>query len=321
MRNEILKELWTNRDRYISGAQIAQEFGVSRVAIWKQIESLKKEGYDIISTRSKGYRLVNAGEVIIPELIEQKNSIIGRRVISFSVLDSTNEHCKRLLAEGSIDEGTVVVAREQRNARGRMGRHWEAPSGGLWFSFVLQPDLPIAQLALLSLVFAVAVADCLNGLISEKCLVKWPNDIYVSGKKVAGILLELIGEIHGTKYLVVGIGVNTAVDKSRFSESLREVAGSLSNYGLKGLNAEILEQLLKHLEIYYREFLLQGFQPIRKKFKDLCFHMGSLVEVPVEKEKLQGINIDIDDTGALIINTGERLIHINTGDVNVVKEG
>ena len=318
MRQKILKELIENHDHYISGSELAGRLGISRVAVWKHIEALKEEGYGITGVSGKGYRFSDIG-VIMPEMVKASlaGQVIGREIIYYPRLDSSNEALKRNLQNQAIEEGTVYVAGKQEQGKGRRGRRWESPTGGLWFSFLLCPNLAMSQTALLSLTFAVALARSLENL--GPVYIKWPNDIYYRDKKIAGILLEMSGEIDLADYLIVGIGLNLNTQKRDFPGAVALDATSLLEEGGEVIAAnDMLIAVLKKLNQYYCEFLHSGFAGIRLEFKSLCMHLGKEIEVIQGARKIRGLNSDIGEMGNLIIESPDGQLSISTGDVRVV---
>lgn len=319
MRQKILKELVQNRDSFISGSQLAESLGISRVAVWKHIEALKAEGYDINGVSGRGYRIRDNG-VINPEQIIAglSQQLIGSQIYYYPRLDSTNEALKRNIKDYPL-EGTVYVAGKQEEGKGRRGRKWESPSGGLWFSFLLHPILPLAQTALLSLVFAVSLVKSLDVFSGSPCQIKWPNDIYCQGKKIAGILLEMSGEIDNADNLIVGIGINVNVRTNHFPVAIGAISTSLLETSGREIDTnEVLLTVLKDLDSYYREFLKSGFSGIRLEFKSLCLHLGKVIETTRGEDIIRGINTDIDEMGNLMVQCQDKLVRISTGDVKVL---
>ena len=210
MKYRILARLQEVSGEYISGTVLARELGVTRTAIWKHIESLKEEGYQINGVPNRGYRLTGLEGLPIPPRGEAE-FFIGRQLLRFAEVDSTNDVARELLARGKLGHGAVILAERQRQGRGRRGRNWESPNGGLWFSVVLFPEITIAELAKISLVSALAVAGALQRFVPSGTGVKWPNDVLLNGRKVAGILLEMKGEFDKIEYVIIGIGINVNV--------------------------------------------------------------------------------------------------------------
>ncbi|MEN6350118.1 MAG: biotin--[acetyl-CoA-carboxylase] ligase [Syntrophomonas sp.] len=321
MRSTILRELCAHRDEFVSGKQLAEKLGISRVAVWKHIEALKEEGYDILGISGRGYRIAGAYNVIIPEdIIESlSTSIIGRQLQVYRDVESTNRTARDLIREGKAGEGTVVVARRQSGGRGRRGRSWVSPPGGLWFSLINQPGLALQETALFSLVFAVGICRAIDKFLPGKAEIKWPNDIFLNGKKICGILLELSGELEQADYLISGIGINVNLQRSAFENEVRYTSTSLlEESGQYHELAAVLTAALTSLEHYYLLFMQEGFSPILDEFKSRCFHLGKNIRIAANNRILEGKSIDIDENGSLLLDTGFGIERLTTGDVALI---
>lgn len=322
MRDEILSELYRHQGEYVSGQELADRLGITRVAVWKNIEALKEEGYEIEAVSRRGYILHNGKEMVVPGVVQEelKDRLLGRKVIYYPELDSTNEEAKRMIGAGkNLEEGVVIVAGKQTAGRGRLGRKWESPKGGLWFSVVLCPRLPVSELSLLSLVFACAVAKGLGSFLPYPCEIKWPNDIYIKGRKAAGILLELSGELDLANYLITGIGINANVDINSLPDELKGISTSLyMETGRKIDINRLLVSVLRSMDEYYKLFLQNGFAQIREEFKERCMHLGRKVCIKRGNSYIEGINEDIDLMGNMVVNTGREVIRVSTGDVSII---
>ncbi|MDD3852465.1 MAG: biotin--[acetyl-CoA-carboxylase] ligase [Syntrophomonadaceae bacterium] len=324
MKQQILNQLLLSRGEFISGAKLANITGVSRVAVWKHMGNLKQEGYNIISVKGKGYQLLQIENIIIPEIVADylQTENIGRKVFIVPQIDSTNNRLKAMLQEQSLPTGTVLVAASQNSGKGRRGRSWISPPGGLWFSVLLRPPLDLARTALLSLVFAVACTHALQHYTEAACQIKWPNDLLIGGKKVGGILLELEGEIGAANYLIVGIGINVNLDLDSIPVEIRDYAISMQIAEQKNFELNhILATVLNEMERYYERFLAEGITDIMQEFCSLCYHLGQEVRVDMGSRILAGVNIGIDEQGSLLIDTGEQICKVSTGDVSVVSRG
>lgn len=320
MRRQILTELCRHPDQYVSGKQMAEMLGISRVAVWKHIEALKTEGYDIQGVSGRGYKIAELHNIIIPGEVEKNLStrIIGRQLLFYKEVDSTNQEARRLLRDNRAGEGAVVVAGRQTAARGRRGRNWESPVGGLWFSLISRPGLALAETALLSLVFAVAVSHALEKLLNKPVQLKWPNDIYINGKKAVGILLEMSGELDKAEYLITGIGINVNLSPASLGKAAGNATSLQEETGSPHEMSRVLTEVLNFLDKYYFAFLETGFTDILKEFKARCWHLGQFIKVQANQRVLQGRNIDIDESGSLLLDTGDKIERLTTGDVAVI---
>lgn len=256
MKKEILKLLKSNKDGFVSGGDISTSFGVSRTAIWKCINQLKDEGYEIESMSKRGYRLLSCPDKLTYEEIESslKTEKFGRTIIHFDSLDSTNVKAKEL-AEGSVD-GTVVISEEQTNGKGRLGRNFISPKGkGIWMSIIMKPHIDPMKVSLLTQIAAAAVNITFSNMKIES-LIKWPNDIIINNKKVCGILTEMSSELTMVNFVVMGIGINVNVDANDFDDETSKSATSLKLEMGKKINRKILVAgILNNLECLYKDYI------------------------------------------------------------------
>ena len=244
---------------------------------------------------------------------------LGRSVFFSSELGSTNEWAKELAAYGAA-EGTVAVAETQTCGRGRLGREWGSPKGGLWFSVVLRPELKPAEAVRLVFVADLAVAEVLRELYGLKAETKWPNDVLVNGRKVCGILTEMNTTGEKVNYVIVGVGVNANFDvKKTLPDDLRKVASSLENeLGRKVELEELFRALLEKLENIYRLFLEEGFGPVLRKWKKYAGFLNCQVEVASGTEKWVGLAFDVGDDGSLILRLKDGTVkRVFVGDVTL----
>ena len=228
-RERILEILWESADRYLSGEKLAEMLQMSRAAVWKGIESLRREGYEIESVTRRGYKLCSRSDVLSEAGMRRhlKNPGIEPRV--FERIGSTNTALKALAAEGA-PEGLALIAGEQSAGRGRMGRSfYSPPDSGVYFSLLLRPELPAERVTGITACAAVAVAETVEELSGRETNIKWVNDVLIGGRKVCGILSEgsLDCESGTMDYVIVGIGINTRPPAGDFPEELRGVAGTV----------------------------------------------------------------------------------------------
>lgn len=310
--------LIAQRGTYVSGEVISREAGVTRAAIWKQINQLKSLGYVIDSAPRMGYRLVASPDMLLPEEIWARCdlTIIGQRIHYYSRIDSTNILAKKLAQEGE-PHGTLVIAEEQDLGKGRLGRHWSSPKGGLWLSIILRPLWLPQDAPKLTLLTAVAVTEALKTLGITDVSIKWPNDIILKGKKTCGILTELSAEMDAINHVVIGIGLN--VNNSDFPEQFQEGATSLHKAMRVTFDRlQVLAELLKSFEKNYSMAEDQGFGEILDKWRTLCGNLRRGVKVIGRTHSFEGIALDIDDTGALLVQRDDgRVERVLSGDVSL----
>ncbi len=251
------------------------------------------------------------------EILQTKR--LGRKILFRRVASSTNRWAKELAAVRA-NEGTVVLAETQISGRGRLGREWISPAGGLWFSVVLRPELDAEEVTKVVFVAGLAVAKVLRELYGLHVETKWPNDVLVNGRKVCGILAEMNTTDRTVNFAVLGIGINANFDTGKaLPEEVRTAATSLEDeLGENVLLGELLEKLLEELESLYEQFLREGFSPILKMWKRYATFIGSTVEVAGKSEKLSGVALDVASDGALVLKLEDETVkHLFIGDVSL----
>ena len=220
MKSEILR-LLKESDDYISGQQMCDRFHVSRTAVWKAIEQLKKEGYEIEAVRNRGYRLLESPDIMSEAEIRSlmDTEWAGKNIVYFDEIDSTNNRAKEL-GEKDGAHGTLFVADRQVAGKGRRGRVWESPKGiSIYMTILLRPDLIPTKAPMLTLVMAQSVAEGIREVTGMETGIKWPNDIVMNGKKVCGILTEMSAQLDYINHVVIGIGINGVDAVSELSKA------------------------------------------------------------------------------------------------------
>jgi BirA family transcriptional regulator, biotin operon repressor / biotin---[acetyl-CoA-carboxylase] ligase len=309
-------------DEVVSGEAISDKLGLTRAAVWKHVEALREQGYRIDAVASRGYRLVEVPDRLRAlELAPLLNTHdVGRTLHCHEELESTNDRAKALADEGA-EHGEVVVAERQTAGRGRRGRTWvSTPRRNVAFSVILRPDeLPPARAAELTLVAAVAVCDALR-LAGVDAGIKWPNDVLVGGKKIAGILTEMAAESDRVHWAVVGVGVNVNARPEDFPEELRREATSvLIERGHPAPRALFLAACLTSLEDWYDHHAEEGFAPIRTAWKARSVTLGRRVTVKTDTGDVTGLAEDIDESGALLVRTPAGVSRVLSGDVALLR--
>lgn len=303
--------------KFFSGSAAASQTGVSRAAVSKQIARLRAKGYNIESVRGRGYLLVPRFDGLLPlEILARlRTRVLGRNPVLLDAVDST-QNFLRGLAEKGAAEGTLVVALEQRSGKGRASRHWSSPPGGLWFSLLLRPSLPMRQVSLLTLMFGVAVARSLM-LQGIPASLKWPNDVLVRGRKICGILLEASSDPERVEYVTAGIGLNVNFSTADLPEGIRESAVStLDILGRRLDRAELLSTILMNAEAMY-ERLPSSIGEILEGWRLFSSTLGSPVKISSYGRVVEGRALDIAEDGALLVETEGGVERVYSGDVTV----
>ena len=286
----------------VSGADLAERLDVTRAAIWKHVEALREE--DFVIDSDDGYRLESVPEfgasaveygLDAPFEIEYHDTI-----------DSTNNRAREAAGEGA--ENLVILADEQTGSRGRLDREWSAPSGGIWVSPVLRPDIPPAHAPLVTLAAAVAITTA-SREAGVDAHIKWPNDVLVptadGDKKLAGILTEMEGEADRVSWIVPGSGINANInvdDLPAGATSLREQVGDVDR---RLFTQRVLETL---------DELLSDEDAILERWREHALTLGQRVRVETANDVVEGKAVDIERPGTLLVDTGSETVRVHAGD-------
>jgi BirA family biotin operon repressor/biotin-[acetyl-CoA-carboxylase] ligase len=322
LRDKILSLFLAAEGGALSGEDLSRQLGVSRAAIWKHISHLRTAGYTIDALPSRGYHLVGQPDLLLAAAVKSglATEVIGCEVEHHHSIDSTNQRAQELAEQGA-KSGTVVIAEEQTAGRGRLGRCWSSPVGvNLYASVLLRPQLLPMQAAQLTFLSAVAVARAVEAVAGIKVNVKWPNDILLGGKKIAGLLNEISTDMDGIHYAILGIGVNLNMSADQFPADLRYPATSvLLATGVPVNRLSFTQELCRQLDSLYALLCTQGFVPIRLAWESLFNMLGSRVSVDYGQEKLCGCVAGIAQDGALLLrlDNGEQQ-EIYAGDVDPI---
>lgn len=310
-------------DQWVSGESLSNRLGISRTAVWKQINNLRGDGYKIQSATRRGYRLDQVADFLFAEEIAAclTTRILGRPSVTvFTETDSTNRQAKLLAGQGA-PEGTVVTAESQTSGRGRRGRTWLSPAGqGLCLSIILRPPLTPAQAPQITLMTAVAVARTLENS-GVPANIKWPNDILVEDRKIAGILTEISTEMDQVDWVIVGLGLNVNTTDRQMPAAIRGQATSMQIQTGRSLSrTELLCSLLQNFEDCYEQLKTEGFGPIMEQWRRMSDIIGRQVHVDVMGTRHCGTVAAVDDDGVLILEDADgRTRRIFSGDVTRVR--
>ncbi|MDI9394037.1 MAG: biotin--[acetyl-CoA-carboxylase] ligase [Euryarchaeota archaeon] len=300
-RSQIIKALIDAQNTPVSGEELGLKLGISRTMVWKYIKSLKADGYDIESAPKRGYVLKSLPQLLYPEEIQLglKTTLLGKKIHYFEEVISTNSVAKEIAA--SEKEGTLVISEVQKGGRGRMGREWVSPHGGIWMSVILKPRIPFRHASRLTLVAGLAVANVIREMGLD-ARIKWPNDVRINGKKVCGILTEAKAEVDRVDYVVLGIGINVNMDLKEIPESFRTGSTTLKvELGKHIRRASFLQDFLFELEQQYINFTTQPFSNILDEWLTLSDTIGRDVKVTTPSRIIEGRAVGVTPDGGLII--------------------
>ena len=322
--SHILRALRNDAGTGVHGTDISQKLGISRAAVWSHIEELRSLGYEINAGPHKGYRLTEVPDVLIADDLTSQLSedqIIGNQIRVFRETASTNKLVDQIGLAGE-PEGLVIFAESQTQGRGRLGRQWISPSKkGLWFSVLLRPALRPPQMTQLTVIAATALARAIRETTPLIPEIKWPNDILINGKKVAGVLTEMSAEPDRVLHAVIGMGLNVNLDEEDFPDDLKPLATSLRlECGKPILRSRLAVHLLRALDDDYKRIREGQFKMVSEEWESQCITLQKRVRIHQMDRVIDGYAESLDSEGALMVRTASGLLErITGGDVTIDK--
>ena len=318
MDKTVLSILENHQGKYISGQKIGDLLHMTRANVWKEIEKLRKQGYQIDSVRNKGYCLISDNNNLSISMIQ---SVLNKNTVSqieiLEAIDSTNNYAKKIAQDSNVTNYCIITD-YQSSGRGRKGRSFYSPNkNGIYMSLVLRPQLKLQDAQLITIIAALAIVDALESCFGIKADIKWLNDIYLNGKKLAGILTEgeIVLENSTYRYLVVGIGINIFTDKNLPTE-LKNIYTALDQVIDGTIQRDILiASIINHFYDYYEKLETRKTQTIRQ-YKKHCFILGQEITVNDDCEKF--LAVDISPEGHLMIkDKNGALKALNSGEISI----
>ncbi len=320
-KKEILS-LLRGREEYVSGQEICRQLGISRTAVWKGINSLKEEGYQIEAVQNRGYRLTESPDVLTEAEIGSRitGQWAGRNVEAHRRIPCSTNLRARQLADAGTPHGTLVAADVQEGGKGRRGRTWAVspPGTSIAMSLVLRPSLSPVKAPMMTLLAALAMRDGVEQVTGLHPAIKWPNDLVLNGKKICGILTEMILEEEYIQYVVVGIGLN--VNQTEFPEEIQTSATSLRmEAGHNFQRAELVARSLAAFERYYEIFLKkEDMSELQEEYNRSLAGLWGPVRVLAPGGDWGGISLGINSLGALLVRRPSGNVEaVDAGEVSV----
>jgi BirA family transcriptional regulator, biotin operon repressor / biotin---[acetyl-CoA-carboxylase] ligase len=310
----------------VSGAELATQLGVTRAAVWSRIQELRMLGYAIEASPHLGYRLAASPDVLHADDLKLRlgrTLVVGRDIRVFQETTSTNDVVEKMARDG-VTEGIVVFAEKQTRGRGRLGRSWHSPRGlGLYVSILLRPQSAPPSITRLTIAAAASLARAIELVTGLKPEIKWPNDLLLGGRKVAGILTEMSAEMDRVRHAIVGMGVDVNHESGDFPFELRHVATSLRiESGRSIARGELALMMLRELDRDYERTRSNRFEELADEWEARCTTIGRMVTIQLGSRQLRGRAESLDADGALLLRTEHgHLERVVGGDVTVEKQG
>ena len=318
---KVLTFLQTHNTEYLSGQDLSDVLRISRVAIWKHIKKIQELGYTVESKQKLGYKLTLNSDALLPWEITSglKTKKIGKKAYYFDSIDSTQSQAIKM-SEDSANDGTVIIAAKQTGGKGRLGRKWISPKGGIWFSVILHPKFDISTITLFPIASSLALSYAIEKTFKITPELKWPNDLTVKGKKVAGMLVDASLESNKIESLVLGVGINFDVDIKQIEKILKDTpnfygVSSLSEQKKKVKPKTLVQTFLAELEKIYELLNAKQTKNIISEWTKRSSTIGKKVELDTIDGKIKGEAIKIDEDGALMISEKNKTRRIIAGDI------
>ena len=318
---KVLSFFQTHDSEYLSGEDLSDVLKISRVAVWKHIKKIQSLGYKIESKQKLGYRLISETEKLLPWEITKdlKTKTVGKRVYYFEEIDSTQNFAEQIALDEK-ENGTIVIAEKQTAGKGRLDRKWTSPKGGIWFSLIIHPKFDVSTSTLVPIAGAVALAKAIKNTLNIDVSVKWPNDITLNGKKVAGMLVDASFQANNIDYLILGIGINFDIDAKKIEKRLSK---SANFYGVNSLrkkdDSTPPKILLREFLVQFEKILIQLNKgekaKIVKEWTKKADKIGKKISINTSDGKISGVAQGIDKDGALKLKTSKGIKKIFVGDV------
>jgi len=318
---KVLSFLKSHKAEYLSGQDLSDVLKISRVAVWKHIKRIKTLGYNVESKQKLGYKLVGDTDLLLPWEITDglKTKIIGKRVYYFDTIESTQNFASSI-AQNPKENGTIIISKKQSGGKGRMNRRWISPKGGLWFSIILHPKFDVSLATIFPLASSLALANAIEKTLDKKPELKWPNDVTLKHKKVAGMLVDLSLASNSIENLILGVGINFKIDSIQLEKTIKKTENF---YGTASLVSKtenkspvsLMQAFLIELEKICETLDQGNYKKIINDWTKKSSTIGKNVTVSTSSGKITGKAIRIDNDGALVISHASKNHRILVGDV------
>ena len=316
---KILSFLKAHESEFLSGQDMSDILKISRVAVWKDIKKIRSLGYKIESKQNLGYRLVDSSELLLPwEITQNLNTkFLGKRVYYFDSTDSTQNFAMEI-ASNDKENGTVIISKKQTMGRGRMKRKWKSPTGGIWMSIIIHPKFDVSYTTLVPIATSLALCMAIEKILKIKPELKWPNDVTLKGKKVAGVLVDTSIISNKIENMILGIGINFKIKPHELASTIKKTPNFYGVATLVKKNERALplvHQFLYELENVFQLINSRRIKKIKSEWTKRSSTIGRNVSIITSEGNVSGKAVKIDSDGALIISNGKKAERILVGDI------
>ena len=316
---KILSFLKSHKSEFLSGQDMSDVLKISRVAVWKDIKKIRTLGYKIESKQNLGYRLLDTTKLLLPWEVTQNldTKFLGKKVYYFNTIDTTQNFAMEIVTRNNTN-GTIIIAKKQTGGRGRMKRKWKSPVGGIWMSIIIHPKFDVSLTTLVPIAVSLALCIAIEKTLKIKPELKWPNDVTVNGKKVAGVLIDTSIISNEIEHMIIGVGINFKIKPIELANTIKKTPNF---YGVTSLvkkdenSLPLLHQFLYELENIFQMIDSKHTRKIIKQWTKRSSTLGRNVSIVTVNGRMNGKAVKIDNDGALIISKGKKVEKILVGDI------
>ena len=316
---KILTFLKAHRSEFLSGQDMSDILKISRVAVWKDIKKIRSLGYKVESKQNIGYRLVDSSKLPLPwEIKEGLNTeFLGERIYYFKTIDTTQNFAMKIASKKN-ENGSIVISKKQTGGRGRMKRKWKSPVGGIWMSIIVHPKFDVTYTTLIPIAASLALCIAIEKTLKINTKLKWPNDITLKGKKVAGVLTDAAITSNHIESVVLGIGINFKINPNELESSIKKTPNFYGVTTLVKKNESmvpLIKQFLYELENVLKLINSAQIKKIRNEWTKRSSTIGKNISIVTNDGHIRGRALKIDNDGGLIISRGKKTERVLVGDV------
>ena len=316
---KILSFLKAHRSEFLSGQDMSDILKISRVAVWKDIKKIRSLGYKIESKQNIGYKLIDSSKLPLPWEIKENldTKFLGKRIYYFDTIDTTQNFAMKI-ASNKNEDGTIVISKKQTGGRGRMRRKWKSPIGGIWMSIIIHPKFDVDYATLVPIAISLALCIAIEKTLKLNVKLKWPNDVTLKGKKVAGMLIDTSILSNKIEYMVLGIGINFKIKPNELANSIKKTPNF---YGVATLTKKnervspLIQQFLQELENVFQMIDSGRIKKIKNDWTKRSSTIGKNISIITDTGNLHGKALKIDSDGGLIVSKGKNIQRILVGDI------
>ena len=316
---KILSFLKSHKSEFLSGQDMSDVLKISRVAVWKDIKKIRSLGYKIESKQNLGYRLVDTTKLLLPWEVMQNldTKFLGKKVYYFNTIDTTQNFAMEIVTKNNTN-GTIIIAKKQTGGRGRVKRKWKSPVGGIWMSIIIHPKFGVSFTTLVPIAISLALCVAIEKTLKIKPELKWPNDVTLKGKKVAGVLVDASIVSNEIEYMIIGVGINFKIKATELANAIKKTPNF---YGITTLvkkdenSLPLLHQFLYELENVFQMIDSMHIKKIVNQWTKRSSTIGRNVSIVTGNGRINGKAVKIDNDGALIISKGKMFKKILAGDI------